>query len=178
VEYSTPPERSEAPKVLFFCRGRRHAVPDMVIAEELRRLGPGFAPVFASYGTGAATLAEGGHAVIDLQLKEDSPFIEILVAATRLVAAWEPDVVLSHEEFAALPPAKTFQVPTAFLVDFFLAPATSGCRACSTPTRSSSSSAATYLPSRPTPQGACTTRDRSCGHSPSPARTAAALGTS
>jgi hypothetical protein len=123
VEYSTPPERPEAPKVLFFCRGRGrgHAVPDLVIADELRRLDASFTPVFASYGTGAATLAENGHTVLDLRVKEDSPFIEIMVAATRLIAVWEPDVVISHEEFAALPAAKSFLVPTAFLVDFFLA---------------------------------------------------------
>jgi hypothetical protein len=113
-----------APKTLFFCRGRGrgHAVPDLLIADELRRVAPELEPRFVSYGTGAATLAEGGAAVRDLQMREDAPFLDLLIAATRVIDEERPDVVVSHEEFAALAAAKAFRRPTALIVDFFPPP--------------------------------------------------------
>jgi len=96
-------------------------VPDMVIADRLRERSPGIDPRFVSYATGAATLAEGGYTVIDLKLKEDTPYLEMIVEASRLIAQERPDLVVSHEEFAALPAAKAFGVPTLFIVDFFMA---------------------------------------------------------
>jgi hypothetical protein len=110
------------PKMLFFCRGRGrgHAVPDLVIADEMRRLAPELVPCFVSYGTGADTLAEAGAHVIDLELRDDAPFFEVLVRAGLVIGHERPDVVVAHEEFAALPAAKACNVPTVFIVDFFL----------------------------------------------------------
>jgi UDP-N-acetylglucosamine:LPS N-acetylglucosamine transferase len=115
-------ERTVVPQMLFFSRGRGrgHAVPDMMVAEELRRIDPELAPAFVSYGTGADTLAEGGYPVFDLELPDDAPFFEILVRAARLIAREQPDIVVAHEEFAALPAAKALDCPALFIVDFFL----------------------------------------------------------
>jgi UDP:flavonoid glycosyltransferase YjiC (YdhE family) len=108
--------------VLFFTRGRGrgHAIPDLVILEELKKIAPpDLEWVFASYSAGAATLAEAGLPVIDLLLPDDAPFLEILVRATRTMAKVRADAVVSHEEFAVLPAAHVFRKPVVFLVDFF-----------------------------------------------------------
>ena len=108
-------------KVLFFSRGRGrgHAIPDLAIAAELARLAPELTVRFASYATGLETLVEAGHAAVDLQLPDDAPYLELLVRAARVIAAEQPDLVVSHEEFAALPAARTFGLPSVFVVDFF-----------------------------------------------------------
>ncbi len=108
-------------RILFFCRGRGrgHAVPDLEVVRELSTLRAGLAIQLASYGTGAETIRQAGYPVADLGLPEANPFLETLIVATRLIAAFEPDVVVSHEEFAALPAARTAQVPAIFITDWF-----------------------------------------------------------
>lgn len=112
---------ARASTILFFSRGRGrgHALPDLAIADELARLAGDLPVRFVSYGTGARTLAEHGRRVVDLQLPDDAPYLEILVRATRAIAIHQPQIVVSHEEFAALPAAKAFDLPTSFIVDFF-----------------------------------------------------------
>jgi UDP-N-acetylglucosamine:LPS N-acetylglucosamine transferase len=107
--------------VLFFSRGRGrgHAVPDLAIAEELDRIAPELTVQFVSHATGAATLAEAGRLAVDLELPEDPPFLDLVIRATREIIRLQPHFVVSHEEFAALPAAKTFGLPTALVVDFF-----------------------------------------------------------
>jgi hypothetical protein len=98
-------------------------VPDVAIFEALP---PRFRQEcdirFVSYATGAATLAEAGLPVIDLGMHEDSPFLDLLVRVQRVIASEKPELVLSHEEFSALPAAKTLGLPAALLVDFFAPP--------------------------------------------------------
>jgi hypothetical protein len=108
-------------RLLFFTRGRGrgHAIPDLVIAGWLRELSPGIQLRFASYSTGAETLAAGGEAVVSLDLVEDAPFLEVMVAAIRTIAAEAPDIVVSHEEFAVLPAARGLGHAPLFIVDFF-----------------------------------------------------------
>jgi hypothetical protein len=91
----------------------------MVILEELRRLRPEVDVVFVSYGTGAATLREGGHPVIDMELPEDVPFLGVLIRAGHVILRMRPHFVVAHEEFAALPAAKLLRLHTLLLVDFF-----------------------------------------------------------
>lgn len=107
--------------VLFFSRGRGrgHAIPDLAIFEALRPLTPQVEWVFASYAAGAVTLAEAGLPVIDLQLADDAPFLEVMVRAARAMVRVRADAVVSHEEFAALPAASVFGKRALFLVDFF-----------------------------------------------------------
>jgi UDP-N-acetylglucosamine:LPS N-acetylglucosamine transferase len=108
-------------KILFFTRGRGrgHAIPDLAMLEHLRVQAPEVEWVFASYAAGAATLAEAGVPLVDLQLPDDAPFLEILVRATRTMAGVQPNAVVSHEEFAALPAAHVFRKPVVLLTDFF-----------------------------------------------------------
>jgi UDP-N-acetylglucosamine:LPS N-acetylglucosamine transferase len=114
--------RSPRTKVLFFSRGRGrgHALPDIEIARELRRIRPDVDLHFASYATGAETLVRAGLPTTDLDLGEDAKFLEVLVRATRLIFTRQPDLVISHEEFAALPAARSVGVGATFIVDFFV----------------------------------------------------------
>jgi UDP-N-acetylglucosamine:LPS N-acetylglucosamine transferase len=111
----------ESPRVLFFTRGRGrgHALPDLAILDELRALSPGLSVQFASYSTGRETLAQAGHQVIDLEVEDGAPYLELLIRCARIIREQRPDVVVSHEEFAALPAAKIYSHPAIFLVDFF-----------------------------------------------------------
>jgi UDP-N-acetylglucosamine:LPS N-acetylglucosamine transferase len=110
-------------KLLYFSRGRGrgHAIPDLEIWRELEKLsGAGGIQVrFVSYGTGARTFEEFGHPVIDLNLPDEGSITDVTVLAGRLVGWLKPDLVVSHEEFPALPAAKIFQVPTIAILDFF-----------------------------------------------------------
>ncbi len=112
-------------KLLFFTRGRGrgHAIPDLEIWRELDRLCEGRAQVrFVSYGTGARTLEAFGHPVIDLELPDEGSITAITVMAGKLVGWLGPDLVVSHEEFPAIPAAKIFEKPTVAILDFFTAP--------------------------------------------------------
>ena len=110
--------------VLLFSRGRGsgHAIPDMAIVEELRRLRDDVDLRFVSYATGAATLTEGGYDVIDLNLPERNPVLETTVRAAKVIAWLRPQLVVSHEEFGALPAAKIFDLPTVMITDWFVEP--------------------------------------------------------
>jgi hypothetical protein len=96
-------------------------VPDMLIAQELKNH-HACDVQFASYATGAATLAENAYPVVDLKLREDGAYLDVLVRSAQLIRARAPALVVSHEEFSVLPAAKTFGVPVAFMVDFFPPP--------------------------------------------------------
>src|ERR1700733_12151618 len=63
-------------KVLFFSRGRGrgHAIPDVAIMREVRRLRPDTTCEIASYSTGARTIESLDERVHDLQLPEENPF--------------------------------------------------------------------------------------------------------
>ncbi|MCC6369355.1 MAG: hypothetical protein IT165_38010 [Bryobacterales bacterium] len=75
-----------------------------------------------SSGTGAATFIELGLPVIDTGLPEHSPAAELTVAAGRLTGWLNPDLVVSHEDFAVMPAAKIFHKATVFLTDWFTSP--------------------------------------------------------
>ena len=68
-------------KILFFCRGRGsgHAIPDIEVVKELATVRPEAEVRFVSYGTGATTLAEHGHEVIDIQLPELNSMLTLAV---------------------------------------------------------------------------------------------------
>jgi hypothetical protein len=110
--------------VLYFSRGkgRGHAIPDLTIVSELRKLRPGLRLVFASYGVGAETLASAGETTVNLGLDETVPFFEVLVSAGALLQRLHPRLVVSHEDSAVLPIAKVFGLPTRFLIHWFSGP--------------------------------------------------------
>lgn len=110
--------------MLFFSRGRGrgHAVPDMAIVEELRKSRDDFDVRFVSYATGAATLAENRYPVIDVGLPEANPVLETLIRVSKIIGWLRPKLIVSHEEFMALPAAKIFDLPTLMITDWFTAP--------------------------------------------------------
>lgn len=108
-------------RVLFFSRGRGrgHAIPDLAIAEELRRSSCNLDLQFVSYATGAETIRNSGWSVVDLGLSEDNRFLPTLFDTHALIRDWKPAVVIAHEEFAALPAARMAGVPCILLTDWF-----------------------------------------------------------
>jgi hypothetical protein len=105
-----------------FCsrgKGRGHAIPDFAISRELQRLQPGVEVIFLSYATGARTLESLGARVIDLGLPEDNPMWETITKIIDKVAALEPLILISHEEFYAVPICRALGLPTVFLTDWF-----------------------------------------------------------
>ena len=112
-------------KILFFSRGkgRGHAVPDAAIANTLKTLEPSLSITFVSYSTGATTLSQLGQNVIDIQLPEDNPVWETSICVTQILRELPQNtLVISHEEFAAVPFSKAFGFTTLFLTDWFTYP--------------------------------------------------------
>ncbi len=94
-------------------------MPDMAIASDLALWAPEVRVEFVSYAMGAATFRACGYAVVDLEFGEEAPYLDVLIAATRLIQERRPDVVVAHEEFAVLPAARGLGVPSVFVLDFF-----------------------------------------------------------
>src|SRR5262249_57568560 len=113
-------------KILFFSRGRGrgHAAPDYEVIRALETRRPDVEVRVVSYGTGAATFAEFETPLIDLGLPESGSIPEMSALAGKLIGWLNPDLVVSHEEFAAMPAAKIFDKPTLFLTDWFADPDT------------------------------------------------------
>ena len=109
-------------RVLFFSRGkgRGHAIPDAAIAADLVAREPSVDVTFASYSTGLATLQDLGCRVIDLGLPEDNPLWSTISRVIALLREHAADLIVSHEEFAAVPVAKAFGIPAVFLTDWFI----------------------------------------------------------
>ena len=105
-------------------RGRGHAVPDMAIARELTRLAPHIRIDFVSYATGAETYRACGYHVTDIGAPENPPFLDMVVACTRLFGQMdrEPRLIVSHEEIPAVVAAKILGIPCVFITDFFMDP--------------------------------------------------------
>jgi hypothetical protein len=120
---SKPPDVN---RLLFFTRGRGrgHALPDLLIADNLRRLCNTIDLQFVSYGTGAITLREAHAPVIDLGFDDDNDFLETLFRSAQCIRDFSPDLVIAHEEFAAIPAAVLSNTRVVFIVDWFLDPST------------------------------------------------------
>jgi hypothetical protein len=121
---TSSPSESRAQRVAFFCRGRGkgHVVPDIAIADEMLRLHANAEINWISYSTGAELLRNEGFSVVDLELPDDNPFIPTQLKSLEIVRRLQPDLVIAHEEFAAIAAAKICGVNTIDLVDFFLHP--------------------------------------------------------
>lgn len=119
-----PAFATDKSRVLFFSRGRGrgHAIPDIEIIQALERIRPDIEVRIVSYDVGAATFAARGFRVIDLCMPPISPIAEISMLAGKLIGSLQPDVVVAHEEFAAMPAAKIFDKRTIFITDWFTEP--------------------------------------------------------
>jgi len=119
---ATPEFDPEKSKLLFFCRGRGsgHAIPDIELTKELTSLRTDVDVRFVSYGTGAKTLAEHGCTVIGLDLPDLNSLLDVIVLATKVTGWLQPDLVVSHEEFGALPAAQICDCPAVSITDWFV----------------------------------------------------------
>jgi hypothetical protein len=77
---------------------------------------------FVSYGTGARTIEQYGFPLIDVGLPDQASHTAMTVIAGQLIGSLDPDLVVSHEEFAALPAAKIFGKRTVCITDWFVGP--------------------------------------------------------
>lgn len=111
-------------RVLFFSRGRGrgHAIPDIEIVDALEARCDFLEVTFASYATGYQTFCESGWSVVDLNLPEKNDFLDTLISTSNLINKYKPQLILCHEEFAAVPAAQMFQLPVIFVTDWFTSP--------------------------------------------------------
>ena len=94
----------------------------MEIVKELHKLRDDIEVRFVSYGTGARTIEEFDFPLIDLDLPEDNSVNATMISATKLIGWLNPDLVVAHEEFPAMPASKILDKPTVFITDWFAAP--------------------------------------------------------
>lgn len=115
------------PHVLLYSRGRGrgHAVRDIGISAALRQISPGIRITLVSYATGLHAFREAGFEAIDADLPEFPAFSDNLVAAAKIIARTEPDIVIAQEDIAALVAAKVSNLPTLLETHWFPHP-----RAC------------------------------------------------
>jgi UDP-N-acetylglucosamine:LPS N-acetylglucosamine transferase len=104
--------------------GKGHAVPDMAIGRELTKLAPNLAIQFVSYATGAEAYRGCGYPVIDMHAPDSPPYLDMVVAFTRLLRhmAPAPLLIVSHEEYSAVTAANALEIPCVFITDFFMDP--------------------------------------------------------
>lgn len=102
--------------------GRGHAMPDMAIATDLARMASDLNLRFVSYAAGAEAYRACGWNVLDLQKPENPPFLDMIIAYTRLLMESKPILIVSHEEVAVLPVAAALNIPCVFITDFFADP--------------------------------------------------------
>jgi UDP-N-acetylglucosamine:LPS N-acetylglucosamine transferase len=109
--------KDEECRVLYFSRGRGHghAIPDMAIAARLSALSPNIRCDFVSYATGAHTFRASGVDVLDLGIPENNGFLDTLIKCLHAIQQHKPDVVVAHEEFAALSAAHMLGTPSIFI---------------------------------------------------------------
>ena len=75
-----------------------------------------------SYSGGAETFRSCGYEVVDLHLPDEPPLLPAIVQESRIIRGLQPQLVISHEELAALPASQIFDVPCLFVTDFFQDP--------------------------------------------------------
>ena len=109
-------------EILFFSRGRGrgHAIPDVGILTELKAIRPTLNCELVSYAIGARTIESLGERVIDLGLPEENPFLETLIKAATIIENRKPQLVVAHEEPAAVLASKVFGIPSVFITDWFM----------------------------------------------------------
>lgn len=107
--------------VLYFLRSRARADDqlDLSIAEELRKCLGGSNARFVLCAPGAAILKAAGWPVIEQGFCESADFLQAMIAAARIISSVRPAVVVSHEQFSALPAARIAGVPAIFVNDWF-----------------------------------------------------------
>lgn len=112
--------------VLFFSRGRGfgHASPDLAIGRALRRTAAGNLRIsYASYSSGGYLLSRTNEEFYDMGLPlDDNPYTETLIACFNCLQEMQPDIVLVHEEFAAIVAAAALRRPSIFISDWMPSP--------------------------------------------------------
>jgi hypothetical protein len=94
----------------------------MEIVKEMTKAHQDVEVRFVSYGTGARTIEQYGFPLIDVGLPDQASHSAMTVIAGQLIGALDPDLVVSHEEFAVLPVAKIFGKRTVCITDWFVEP--------------------------------------------------------
>jgi len=103
-------------------RGRGHAMPDLDLIRELKRLCPALSVGICSYGTGAAVFRNAGEDVADLGLADTASVWDIQVAIGRHLRQRRAASIVIHEEFIAVPLARAFTSNVIYLTHWFHAP--------------------------------------------------------
>jgi hypothetical protein len=59
---------------------------------------------------------------VDLHMPDEPPILTAIVLESRVIHRLQPQLVISHEELAALPASQVFDTPCLFVTDFFQDP--------------------------------------------------------
>jgi UDP-N-acetylglucosamine:LPS N-acetylglucosamine transferase len=124
VPISMPARSDRSPKIMIISRGHGfgHAMPDMAMGKLLKMKMPALELIYVSYASGAEAYRANGYDVLDLEAPEFPPLLDMIVLLSRVFDKYRPDLVLAHEEFAAVPAASSFDIPALFITDYFLDP--------------------------------------------------------
>jgi hypothetical protein len=113
--------RIDNPDLIFFSRGRGrgHAIPDMAILEVLRRMAPELRVCVYTYGTGLLAFRQAGQSAVDLELLDMCNPWEVVQRVGQVLRHAPARLLVSHEEFSAIPAARIFGLPSVFLTHWF-----------------------------------------------------------
>jgi hypothetical protein len=109
------------PDMIFFSRGRGrgHAIPDMAILGALRKIEPQLRVSVYTYGTGLMAFRQAGEYAFDLDLPDLCNPWEVVQRVGQVLRHTHARLLVSHEEFGAIPAARIFELPSVFLTHWF-----------------------------------------------------------
>ena len=110
------------PKILYFSRGRGfgHAIPDLMVVDRLESLRPDVNITLGSYADGLKAISSNGRSALDLEMELDDEYTQKeLSALQRIIPSVEPDLIVTHEVFYALPVARKYNIPSVLITHWF-----------------------------------------------------------
>ncbi len=112
----------ESPKILYLSRGRgfSHAMNDLLILKELKKINNKISILVASYDKGYTYFLANGFRPFNLGLRQKEELtLKASLRIWSLIRQFKPDLVVSDEVFIALHITKGFKVPSILITHWF-----------------------------------------------------------
>ncbi len=114
--------RIKSAKILYFSRGRgfSHAMYDLLILEELKKINRNLSILVATYDRGYTYFVKNGFNPFNLGLNQDEELT--LKAGFRmwsLIRRFKPDLVVADEVFIVLHITKALKIPSVLITHWF-----------------------------------------------------------
>lgn len=110
------------PKILYLSRGRgfSHAMNDLLILQELKKLNDSLSILLASYDKGYFYLCNLGINVFNLGLSQEEELtMKAGIKIWSLIRRFKPDLVISDEVFIVLHITKALKIPSILITHWF-----------------------------------------------------------